>query len=241
MSVVPGRVFAIGDIHGCALELEALLRGLGLGPGDAVAFVGDYIDRGPDARQVIDLLLDLAERPGLSSVFLRGNHEDMCLAYLGYRGQWGESWLLNGGAATLQSYGLDEHASGIAARAAIPPAHVDFLQRLIPWHIEGSHLLVHAGIRPERSLADQDEEDLLWIREPFISQAHTLPYTVVFGHTPRRTVLLDLPYKIGIDTGCVYGGALTALDLTTRAVYQVRAGEHRLRTATLEDAATDRA
>ena len=101
------RLFAIGDIHGCARELEVLLAGLPLAVGDTVACVGDYIDRGPASRQVIDLLLALRQRAGIRTVFLKGNHEDMCLSYVEQQGLWGEGWHLNGGVATLVWYGSD--------------------------------------------------------------------------------------------------------------------------------------
>jgi serine/threonine protein phosphatase 1 len=227
-----GRLYVVGDIHGCAKELEALLRGLDLAPDDTLAFVGDYIDRGPDSRAVVGLLLGVQrDRPG--TVFLRGNHEDMCLDYLGRHGHWGEAWRLNGGAATLQSYGLGAKASGAEAAARIPATHVAFFESLATSYVAERWLLVHAGIRPSVSLEEQDEEDLLWIREEFIAQVHPLPYTVVFGHTPQRHVLVDLPYKIGIDTGCVYGGWLTALELSERMLYQVPYGDVRVRRSPL--------
>src|SRR5207249_2483504 len=87
-------------------------RGPPAAPGDTLVCVGDYLDRGPDSRTVIDTVMDLEQRPGVATVFLRGNHEDMCLAYLGRGGHYGESWMLNGGAATLRSYGLDARVSG---------------------------------------------------------------------------------------------------------------------------------
>lgn len=228
-----GRLFVIGDIHGCARELEALLAGLPLARGDTVACIGDYLDRGPASRAVVDQLLALEARGDVGTVFLRGNHEDMCLAYLGRHGRWGESWFINGGAATLRSYGLDPHTSPLEVEARLPAAHLRFLEGLHTWQVIGTHLLVHAGIRPGRALAEQDEEDLLWIREEFIKAEHALPYTVVFGHTPQRTVFVDLPYKIGIDTGCVYGGRLTALELPENVVHQVAWGEREVRKARL--------
>ena len=224
-----GRLFAIGDIHGCARELETLLDGLGLVRGDRVLCVGDYIDRGPASRAVIDQLIDLERRPGIETIFLRGNHEDMCLAYLGRTGHWGEAWFVNGGGFTLRSYGLDPRATAAQAEATLPPGHLSFLERLRTQHVADDHLFVHAGIRPDVPLAEQDEEDLMWIREEFIAAPHALPYTVIFGHTPQRAVLVDLPYKIGIDTGCVYGGRLTALELPDYVVHQVGWGEHTLR------------
>lgn len=227
------RLFAIGDIHGCARELEALLLGLGLARGDTVVCVGDYIDRGPESSAVVDLLLALRARGEVATVFLKGNHEDMALAFLGRRGRYGEAWGLNGGAATLRSYGLDARTPGAEAAAGVPLEHLAFYEALLSSYAAPGHLLVHAGIRPGLPLAQQDEEDLLWIREEFITHAHGLPHTVVFGHTPHREVLVDLPYKIGIDTGCVYGGALTALELPDRVLHQVRAGDRKVRTSRL--------
>ena len=227
------RLFAIGDIHGCARELEVLLAGLPLAAGDTVACVGDYIDRGPASRQVIDLLLALRQRAGIHTVFLKGNHEDMCLSYVEQQGLWGESWHLNGGVATLRSYGIDARLDGREVATRLPATHLEFLRSLVPYLLTDRYLLVHAGIRPGRPLVDQDPEDLLWIREEFILTPHSLPQTIVFGHTPQRNVLVDVPSKIGIDTGCVYGGALTALELRDQILYQVRFGDRQVRQASL--------
>lgn len=235
-----GRFFTVGDIHGCARELERLLAALPLAAGDTVAFVGDYIDRGPESRAVIDQLLALAARPGLTTVFLKGNHEDMCLAHLGRAGSWGEAWCLNGGAATLRSYGIDARTPGAETAAMLPVDHVAFLDRLVPAYFAEGHLIVHAGIRPDVPWTMQDEEDLFWIREEFILHPHGLPQTVIFGHTPQRSVLVHLPYKIGIDTGCVYGGMLTALELHERRLWQVRLGEPHVRESELQTAPTRR-
>lgn len=235
-----GRLYVIGDIHGCARELETLLAGLPLAAGDTLACVGDYIDRGPESGRVIDLLLALRRREDLETVFLRGNHEDMCLAYIGRGGHWAEAWHLNGGIATLRSYGIDARLSGREVAARLPREHIAFLESLqLHWSTDG-YLLVHAGIRPDRPLAAQDEEDLLWIREEFIRSTHSLPQTIVFGHTPQRSVLVDLPYKIGIDTGCVYGGALTGIELREGIVYQVRFGERQVRQTSLPTGARER-
>jgi serine/threonine protein phosphatase 1 len=228
-----GRLLAVGDIHGCARELETLVGALRLERDDTLAFVGDYVDRGPDSRAVVDLLLGLRDRADAKTVFLKGNHEDMCLGYLGRDGHWGEAWQANGGAATLRSYGIDPGVAGAEAAARMPPAHLAFLEGLKTALVGDRYLVVHAGIRPSRPWAEQDLEDLLWIREEFTAVAHPLPQTIVFGHTPHRHVLVDLPYKIGIDTGCVYGGALTCVDLPAGRLYQVRAGERRVRQGTL--------
>jgi serine/threonine protein phosphatase 1 len=228
-----GRFFVVGDIHGCAREVEALLAALALVKGDTVAFIGDYIDRGPESRAVVDMMLALRARTEFATVFLKGNHEDMCLAYLGRVGQWGEAWRMNGGGATLRSYGVSPQATGAEAAAAIPASHIDFFAGLALQHVADDFLLVHAGIRPSRALEAQESEDLLWIREEFITSRHDLPYTVVFGHTPQRRVLVDLPYKIGIDTGCVYGGRLTAVELRERVLYQVAYNEKQVKQSPL--------
>src|SRR5262249_32108511 len=157
------------------------------------------------SRAVVEQLLEI-QRRDLKTVFIRGNHEDMCLAYLGREGNWGESWCMNGGGTTLRSYGVPTDLAGAPAADRFPAAHLTFFEGLLPWSVADPCLVVHAGIRPFVPLEEQDPEDLVWIREEFIASPHALPYTVVFGHTPQRQVLVDPPYKIGIDTGCVYGG-----------------------------------
>jgi serine/threonine protein phosphatase 1 len=223
------RLFAIGDIHGNPAELGALLDGLKLTAGDVVCFVGDYIDRGPDSKGVIDLLLAARQRTDIGWVFLKGNHEDMCLSFLGRPGNWGESWLANGGAAALRSYGVDARAEPGVVEAAMPESHLEFFERLERFHRWDGYLFVHAGIRPGVPWEQQSDEDLFWIREEFLRRPHGMPETIVFGHTPGRQVLVDLPYKIGIDTGLVYGGVLTAIELPDRVLHQVAAGERQVR------------
>jgi serine/threonine protein phosphatase 1 len=227
------RLFAIGDVHGNPAELETLLAGLPLAAGDVVCFVGDYIDRGRDSKGVIDLLLEARRRTDVGWVFLKGNHEDMCLSFLGRPGNWGESWLPNGGAAAIRSYGVDARAEPAVVEGAMPESHLAFLEGLERSHRWGGYLFVHAGIRPDVPWERQTDEDLFWIREEFLRRPHGMPETIVFGHTPGRQVLVDLPYKIGIDTGLVYGGALTALELPDRVLHQVAAGERQVRRGSL--------
>jgi len=227
-----GRIFAFGDIHGCPDELGAMLKAIDLGSGDTAIFIGDYVDRGPSARDVIDILIDLkANHPG--SVFLKGNHEDMMLAYLGLPGHYGESFLFNGGLATLQSYDIDEidvvgETAGDEIMGRLPASHLDFLQNLETSHLRPPYLFVHAGVHPLRELEDQDDEDMLWIRQEFIANPHGLGHTVIFGHTPVRDVLIDLPYKIGLDTGLVYGGKLSCVEFTESRCFQVGRGSHKV-------------
>ena len=215
-----GRLFAIGDIHGCVDELTAMLSTIAPVRGDTVVFVGDYVDRGPAARDVVEVLLEL-RRGSAEYVFLKGNHEDMMLSFLGLPGHYGESFLFNGGAPTLESYGVPE---GALALEWIPADHVDFLKTLATSYLHPPYLFVHAGISPLRQLEEQSVEDMLWIRQEFIFQPHRLDATVIFGHTPMRDVMVDLPYKLGIDTGLVYGGKLSCVEFTEGVLYQVARG-----------------
>jgi serine/threonine protein phosphatase 1 len=172
---------------------------------DEVVFVGDYVDRGPDSKGVVDYLLTLQGR----YTFLMGNHERMFLDFL--QGKERFLFLYNGGEATLESYG------GVGS---IPAAHLAFLKRLLPYYETDHYLFVHGGIRPGIPLQDQDPMDLLWIREEFYAYPGRYPKTVVFGHTPMREVLIGED-RIGIDTACVYGNKLTCLVLPSREVIQV--------------------
>ena len=224
------KCYVIGDVHGCLSELASLVESLPLERGDTVVFLGDYIDRGPDSKGVIDYLVGLRRRGGQQTVFLRGNHEDMMLSYMGLSGHHGDSFLMNGGLETLASYGVAAPARSPGAAdgerllAALPPEHAEFFMKLDPWYFVDGFLCVHAGINPQRSWEDQADEELIWIRHEFITNAHALPQTILFGHTPMREVFFDLPYKIGLDTGLVYGNALSCLELTGRTLYQIRNG-----------------
>lgn len=220
-------LYAIGDLHGCPDELEVLLDALAPGADDTIVFLGDYVDRGPAVQRLVDLLLVLDAEP-FTSVFLRGNHEDMLLGYLGLGGHHGDVYLDNGGGMTLTSYGLTAGtAPGTASLAAFPKEHISFFRASRSYYLAPPFLFVHAGIRPGVPLADQTPEDLLWIREDFFLRPHALPYTVVFGHTPAREARVDLPYRIGLDTGLVYGNKLSCLDVDRRRLIQVARGARR--------------
>lgn len=220
------RTFVVGDLHGCIDELNVLLDALEPGETDEIVFLGDYVDRGPSPRGVIDRLLRLrAEGP--RTVFLKGNHEDMLLSFLGLGGRYGEAFLANGGGRTLESYGL-EGSRRSEARERLPPEHKKFLLDLQLQHVDRGFLCVHAGISPRRALHEQDEEDLLWIREEFIRNPHDLGLVVVFGHTPQREVLIDLPYKLGLDTGVVYFNKLSCFELGEKELLQVPRGDRRV-------------
>ncbi len=211
------RVYAVGDIHGCSGPLAALLRAivedLAADPPRSaqVIHIGDCIDRGPDTAGVIETLM----RPFPSVpcpvrvVTLLGNHEDMALAALADP-EMADIWLLNGGDASLASWGVSPAAHPSAWESAIPRAHLAFLHRLPLMHTAGGYLFVHAGLRPGVPLAEQSREGLLWIRKPFLSFEGVLPAVVVHGHTPAREPQAR-SNRIGIDTGACRGGPLTAV------------------------------
>jgi serine/threonine protein phosphatase 1 len=219
--------YIIGDIHGCDAELAYLLESLPLASGDTVVFLGDYIDRGPNSRAVVSRVLSLPQdHANVEFIFLKGNHEDMFLSYLGIGGQHGNMFLPNGGQATLASYDLNPgESTREKALATVPPSHLEFFRALRTSYVMNSFLCVHAGIHPEKRLAEQTEEELLWIRNAFIYRSHNLPYTVVFGHTPQASVFYDLPYKVGIDTGLVWGNMLTCLEVDEKVLFQIGRGK----------------
>ena len=235
----PERLFVVGDIHGCRLELAALLgfirRKRGFNARDLLVFVGDYVDRGPDSRGVVQDLIDLRKEFPDNTVFLKGNHEDMFMAFLGFRGNMGGSYTYNGGLQTLHDYGINEFCLPEECRAAIPEEHMQFYQGLERLVVVDNYVFVHAGVNPLRSLEAQLEEDLYWIRDEFIQNYHYFDKTIVFGHTPYRDVLFNLPYKIGLDTGAVYGNMLSCVELSKGEVFQVDRGENEVKVSTFAD------
>ena len=165
-------------------------------------FVGDYIDRGPQSCGVIDCLIDLKARHGDSVVTLMGNHEAMALAFFD-NGPQARTWLVQGGLETLRSYGV--------AQTELPRAHVDWMRSLPLRHDDGLRLYVHAGVNPRAPLDAQNDNDLLWIREPFLSHRGDYGRLIVHGHTPLMDGVPDLHgNRLNLDTGAVFGGPLTA-------------------------------
>jgi len=213
-----GKLFAIGDIHGCLSKLEALIPQIGIdSDNDTLIFIGDYIDRGLDSRGVVDLVLDLKTRVR-SVICLRGNHEQMFLDYV-CRGMNEDLYLFNGGDATIASYGYRATSEG--RKIDVPDDHMGFFRSLLLWCETDDYIFVHAGLRDRIPLHEQDAHDLLWVRHEFIRSSYDFGKTVVFGHTPvSHTDPLFLPGKIGIDTGAVYGGPLTCVELPLQKVYQ---------------------
>ena len=228
--------YVIGDVHGCAVELSRLVEGLPLVQGDDVVFLGDYIDRGPNSREVVSYLLTLQkDHDAVRFVFLKGNHEDMLLSFLGLDGQHGDMFLANGGKATLASYEIEpDKLTREHALSAIPPSHLSFFRSLNSYYLMDSFLCVHAGINPQKAWAEQTNEELLWIRNTFIYRPHILPQTVLFGHTPQPTVFYDLPYKVGLDTGLVYGNMLTCLEVDEKVLFQIGRGRKKVNQSSVQ-------
>jgi serine/threonine protein phosphatase 1 len=221
--------YVIGDIHGCLEELACLVDQIPIEKDDRVVFLGDYVDRGPNSKGVISYLLEVEKRPLREIVFLSGNHEEMFLSFLGLGGGHGDMFLYNGGGSTLASYGIpQERAFRKDNLAVIPPNHLAFLTGLKRYHVVESFLCVHAGIQPTKPLEQQTAEELFWIRDEFILNRHRLPYTVLFGHTPQREVLYHLPFKIGLDTGLVYGNKLSCLEIEEKVLFQISRGSRRV-------------
>ncbi|MBN8548471.1 MAG: serine/threonine protein phosphatase [Deltaproteobacteria bacterium] len=235
----PRRLFAIGDIHGCPDELEFLLEylrnTLNIDDQDQVVFIGDYIDRGVSSKAVLECLLRF-QKLQPKTIFLRGNHEDMLLGFLGFEGRGG-AYLANGGDVFFESYGIKEFKTPTDARERIPASHISFLLNLDRYVISDSYVFAHAGLDPLRDLHSQLDQDLFWIRDPFIENIHNFNRTVLFGHTPYQDLLLHLPYKIGIDTGLVYGNILTCVELMNEQVYQVKAGGTKVEVSSFKEKA----
>lgn len=215
-SLPPGlRVYAVGDIHGCAEKLDALHALMAEDAAAAaerqhvIVYLGDYVDRGHDSRGVIERLLGPAPFAA-QAIHLAGNHEAMMLDALA-RPDDAEAvrlWVANGGAAALASWGIDPTSPPRLWAGAIPGAQRAFLNGLRRRAAFGGYFFAHAGVRPGVALAEQDPDDLLWIREPFLSSTDGLGAVVVHGHTPAREVVIR-PNRIGLDTGAVFGGPLT--------------------------------
>jgi serine/threonine protein phosphatase 1 len=230
MTAVPGRTIAIGDIHGCSLALKALVDAIDPGPKDLLVPLGDYIDRGPDSRGVLDQMLALSERCVL--VPLLGNHEEMLLAALEGQSEL-NYWLKFGGIAALASYG---YSSGTDVRpdhlrALIPSQHLDFIKQCRDYFETVGHIFVHAYYEPDRPLQEQLWSGLRWTSLPPIPARHSSGKVAIVGHTPQKSgEILYLGYLKCIDTYCHGGGWLTALEVRTGQVWQADA-QGRLRPA----------
>ena len=219
----PAAVYAIGDVHGCREQLEALEArivedGLEIEGEKWIVTLGDHVDRGPDSAGVIEHVRGAAPA-GFRRFSLLGNHEAMMLDFL--RDPVANAyWLEEGGAETLESYGASDETG-----RWLPSAHRDFIETLPAYLSLPGWLFVHAGIRPGVPLADQSERDLLWIRAPFLTSQLSGGQRVVHGHTPGDDIVVT-PHRIDVDTRCFASGKLSAVRVTpdgaTRFLSEVR-------------------
>jgi len=228
-------VYAVGDVHGERTALENLLGRIRedaarRSAAPVAVFVGDYVDRGGDSRGVLDLLCG-DPLPGFTLHRLRGNHEQAMLDFLAAP-EAGAPWLEFGGVATLDSYGVRGLFGAPTAErlktlrdaldAGLPDAHRRLLQALEPYAVYGDYAFVHAGVRPGAPLARQRLDDLLWIREPFLTWPAPHDKVIVHGHTVVPAPQL-LPNRIAIDTGVYASGVLTAVALEADEVRIIQA------------------
>ena len=221
-------VYAIGDVHGRLDLLEPLLRDIAE---DVVAtrpaerpllvFLGDYVDRGPQSRQVIELVLRMQTDGAFEVVALKGNHEEALLQFLDDPA-FAATWMEHGGGPTLASYDVPPSVARTDVEAwtkvrdafdeALPDVHRAFYQQLELMRVVGDYAFVHAGVRPGVAIEDQAERDLLWIRHEFLNDRGPFGKVVVHGHTPSEEPQM-LRHRLGLDTGAYATGVLTAARL----------------------------
>ena len=206
------RTIAIGDIHGHLQSLDGLIAAIAPTENDTLIFLGDYIDRGPDSKGVIERILELQGH--CKVVSLLGNHEEMLLDALSNERSL-HCWLENGGDAALDSYGSGRDIS------CIPATHRDFLNQLVMYYETETHFFVHANYAPNWPLAQHDSRTALWLPLTEIPAPHYSGRIAVVGHTPQPAgKILDAGHLICIDTGCGFGGCLTALEVSTEKTWQ---------------------
>lgn len=218
-------IFAVGDVHGRLdllqdAERKILARAAETEKLRLVIYLGDYVDRGPDSRRVLDYLMTPLPHP-FQRICICGNHDDAFFQFVTNK-KFDRRWLEFGGDATLRSYGIDSNyilqtsPDGAELRrlvkTEIPPAHLMFLKNA-PTAIRcGRYLFVHAGVMPGLPLEEQDDMDLMWMREPFLSSGPEMDVTVVHGHTATQDVVFG-PGRIGVDTGAYMTNKLSVLHI----------------------------
>jgi serine/threonine protein phosphatase 1 len=229
------RAYAIGDVHGCSELLDRLLSAIEADIATrpqkkiSIVFLGDLIDRGLGSAQVLERLRTYSP-DGAAVHFVMGNHEEVMLRVLEGDIDLLTSWLRFGGAETLRSYGLDSSELTTQSkedligriRQAIPAEHQEFLDGFADSISFGDYLFVHAGIRPGIALSEQSQEDLRWIREPFLQDESDHGSIVVHGHTITNQVEFTAN-RIGIDTGAYSTGTLSALAIDGRERWLIQA------------------
>ena len=211
---MPGRVIAIGDIHGCLVALQSLVELIDPQPADTIVALGDYVDRGPNSRGVIDYLIELRKRCRVVPLF--GNHEEMMYEVV-IDDKPPYDWLRHGGVDTLDSYGF------VGDLRVIPEDHRDFLKGLVDYYQTETHFFVHANYDPQLELDEQPPELLRWIKlTDVMPTPHRNGLRAVVGHTHHREgEILELPHLICLDTYCYGGFWLTAMDVESGQIWQV--------------------
>ena len=205
-----GRTIAIGDIHGMYDHFIALLEFVDLQKEDLLIVLGDYCDRGPNTKGVVDKLIELQLKQG--AICLKGNHEEMLLA--ASESPEGHAWLGFGGWETLESYGgsFDD----------VPESHMIFYEECLPYHEDDNFIFVHAGVDPDLPLKEQHHFKLHWQHIDFQERAHCSGKTIICGHSSQKDGnILDKGFAICIDTYCHGGQNLTAYDPYIRQAWQI--------------------
>lgn len=196
------RTIAIGDIHGRFDLLMQLTNKLKFTLDDTIIFLGDYIDRGSESKEVINFVMYLQNK--FRVIALKGNHEDLALKAMENNGQSknADIWIYNGGGATIKSYDGE-----------ITKEHLDWMNQLPLYFETKKYIFVHAGLFPGKPLREQEEHTLMWIRDYFIESDYDWGKIIIFGHTPTTTPIVQ-NNKIGIDTGAFRTNRLTSLILS---------------------------
>lgn len=206
------RIIAIGDIHGCATALRTLLEAIVPSSDDLIVSLGDVVDRGPDSRGAIELLMSLREVCDVRLIC--GNHEEMMLAVV--KGESPHDWLKHGGVSTLDSYGF------VGDLSVVCPEHVEFLESAVPFLELNDHFFTHGNYDPKLPLSEQSPELLRWTSLIESTPGpHASGKKAVVGHTPDRSgEVFDIGHLMCIDTFCYGGGWLTATDVLSGEVWQ---------------------
>ena len=227
------NIFAIGDIHGCLKQLISLQKNIlntknFKKDNDLLLYIGDYIDRGPHSKDVINQIIKL-QKENIKSIFLMGNHEQVMIDFLFNKINNLKYWLDLGADQTFKSYKIevaefikdgfgDDKIDRLRSVLLneLSDEHIHFLKNLRLSYSVGNYLFVHAGINPEKTLKDQDKMDLLWSRsDKFFDKNFKFEKIIVHGHTPEERVI-NFPYRINVDIGCFFSGKLSCVCLNDK-------------------------
>ena len=227
------NIFAIGDIHGCLKQLASLQDKIFNYPtynkeSDLIIYLGDYIDRGPNSKDVIQHILKL-QKEKVNSIFLMGNHEQIMIDFVFNKINNLKYWLGLGADQTFRSYKIeiaefikdgfgDDNIDRLRSVLLneLSNEHIYFLKNLRLSYSVGKYLFVHGGINPEKALKDQDKMDFLWSRSnQFFDKNFKFEQIIIHGHTPEKEVI-NFPYRINIDTGCFFSGKLSCVCINNK-------------------------